>query len=416
MDRRRFIASISATAVAALTPSKLHAQPLPAGAASLASRLAERIPLLVANALREWELPGGFSIAIVKDGEAVYQAAFGKADREANTPMADGAIFPIGSVTKTFTAALAVKLAARGVVDLNAPVETYLPASLTLHPSLTRAPVTLLTLLTHQQGWPRDNATRRNLRLDLPRGYDPGIADPASYSRSEFERGLALTEARLPPMEWSYSNLGFHFAAYVLERASGRGMEELMATELAGPLGLTDTTFRPSDAQRARVPAGYVYDTENDQVSRVPPWTAGEVVGGSFLYSTAADLARYAAELMDRDATARLLGGRRWDATLLRPAIEFLGGDIPRQQALAWQLSTFGPYGTIMNHSGEADGHNAFIAVSRERRLGLVLLTNNPFDANEALALRSLMMLFQLDVGGPGRRVRHLSSGAVRPQ
>ncbi|HTU12991.1 MAG TPA: serine hydrolase domain-containing protein [Allosphingosinicella sp.] len=369
------------------------------GAEALAARLEQRIAPLVRRALEEWELPGGFSVAIVKDRRLVYQAAFGKADREAGTSLAADALFPIGSVTKTFTAALAVKLAARGVVDLDAPVQRYLPEGVTLHPTLTRVPVTLRTLLTHRQGWPRDNATRRNLRLELSNGYDPGIADPASFSRAEFQRGLALTQATLPPLEWSYSNLGFHFAAHVLELASGRGMEELLATEIAAPLGLADTRFRPSQAQLGRVPAGYVLDQRNDRISRVPPWTAGEVVGGSFLFSTAGDLGRYLATMMDRDATARLVGGRQWEAMLLRPYVEFIGGDIPRQQALAWQVTVFGRHGTIIRHEGEADGHNALVAVSRQRRLGLVLLTNNPFDANEALSLRLLLALFQLDAG-----------------
>lgn len=401
MDRRRFIASGVAATVAALAPARLLARQA-AGARSLAARLGQRIPPLVSTTLQRWELPGGFSIAVVKDRRLVYQAAFGKADREAGTPLASDALFPVGSVTKTFTAALALKLAARGLVDLNAPVQRYLPAGVTLHPTLTRAPVTLLTLLTHRQGWPRDNATRRNLRLELPHGYDPGIADPASFSRAEFQRGLALTQATLPPLtDWNYSNLGFHFAAHVLELASGRGMEELVASELGAPLGLTDTRFRPTQAQLARVPAGYVFDERNNQISRVPPWTAGEVVGGSFLFSTAGDLARYLATFMDRDATARLLGGGRWGDMLLRPYIEFIGGDIPRQQALAWQISHFGRYGPIIQHVGEADGHNAFVALSRQRRLGLVLLTNNPYDANEALALRLMLALFQLDAGAP---------------
>ena len=405
MNRRGFITALGAAAAAAtIAPERLTAQPRKVRSPrqadtspdALAERLERDIPALVNRLIEEGELPGGFSIAVVRDRAIIYHGAFGRADREADAPMTSEAIFPIGSVTKTFTAALAVKLAARGLIDLDASVLPYLPDSVSMHPSLVSGPVTLRKLLTHRQGWPRDHATRRNLALGLANDFDPSIADPASFSRAEFYNGLAQTRAlSAPRLTWNYSNLGFHFAAHVLELVTGKEMQELVGAELAAPLGLVDTSFRLSPSQRARVPAGYVFDARHDAFLRVPAWTAGEIVGASFLSSTARDLARYLITLIDPAASATLLGGEQYQAALLRPYVDFLGGDVPRQQALAWQLTIFGRYGPIIHHSGDADGHNAYVALSRPHRLGLVLLTNNDNETNEVLATRLLFTLFQ---------------------
>lgn len=360
--------------------------------------LAGRIDATVQRAIRDDKLPGGFTLAIVKQGRPVFIRAYGFADRESKHPMTNDAMFPIGSVTKTFTAALAVKLAARGTVKLDGPVVQYLPPGVTLNPGLTLGPITLTTLLTHRAGWPKDNATRRNLKLKLPGDFDPTIADPASFSKAEFYRGLELTKPlRTVPGERYYSNFGFHFAAHILELASGRSMEQLVTDEMVTPLRMVDTTFYPSALQAARIPAGYALDEANDRSVRVPPWRAGEIVGGAFLHSTAESVAKFVALMMDKDATTKFLGGNAWDNILLHPYIEYIDGDAWRAQALAWQISNFGPYGPILRHSGHSDGHNAYVALSRFRQLGLVLLTNNDAGANDHLGNELLLLLMQHD-------------------
>lgn len=372
--------------------------PVEANGAWLDTETSERIDAVVQKALREEKLSGGFTLAVVKSGKTVLNRAYGYADRETKRPMTTDAIFPIGSITKTFTAAIAVKLAARGTIELNESVDQYLPAGVRLNPSLTKVPVTLTTLMTHRAGWPRDNLTRRNLRLHLPSNFDPSIADPASFTKQEFYRGLSLSEpVGVPLIERHYSNMGFHFAAHVLELASGRRMEQLVTDEVAKPIGMLDTTFYPSALQKARIPTGYAFDERNERPMRVPAWSAGEIVGGAFLNSTAESLARFAALFADKVATVKFLGGDDWDDILFRPYIEFIEGDSWRAQALAWEISVFGPYGAIMRKSGDSDGHNAFVALSRSRRFAVVLLTNNDFGANEDVGNKLLLTLLQHD-------------------
>lgn len=356
-----------------------------------------RVDDMVRKAIAKNKLPGGFVVLVVRDGKAVLTRAYGYADNEANRPMTVDAVFPLGSITKTFTGTMAVKLAARRIVDLDAPIQTYLPVSVTLNPSVAAVPVTLTTLLTHRTGWPKDQVTRRELKLDLPGGFDPTIADPDSYTVDRFYRGLAETPAEGEPGRFNYSNMGVHLAAHALERAYGKRYPAMLADLVTGPLGMTDTVIDRTPAMAARVPSGYAHDDAGNTYRKVPAWRAGEIVGAAFLNSTAADMARYMALFMDRGATARFLGGDEWDDALFKPYGEVTAGEALRAQGLGWRSGIFGGYGLILRHNGDSDGHNAFMAISRAHSVGVLILTNSNYDINEELGNQTLLLMLQRD-------------------
>jgi len=398
----------------------LLAAALPARARASSTGLDEateaRIDRLVQRTLRKWAIPGGYVLGLVADGRLARHRAYGMRDAETKAPMPRDAVFPIASVTKTFTAILAVKLAAAGRVRLDAPVSAYLPPHVRFHPSLDGVPVTLVTLLTHRTGWPKDQSNRRNLALSLLGGFDPGIADPASYARETFYRGLRETPVESQPLvEHSYSNMGVHLAGHVLELATGRSYEALLRDELLTPLGLQGTAVHPAPPSAARIPTGYAYDERLEAHVKVPTWTAGEIAGGAGLKSTVPDLARYVGVLMDPRASARLLGGRGWDAKLWRPYVEYVRNEETLYaQGLGWRMSCFGDYGTIYRHNGHADGHNAFVAFSREHRLGVILLTNSAHAAMEELGNRVLLAALQRAAGSGRTGGSGRSAGGAR--
>lgn len=364
---------------------------------------AAQVDALANETLARHRIPGGYVIAVLEDGKPAVVRAYGWA--APGTRMTTDRVFPIASVTKTFVGTLAAKLAADGRIDLEAPVTKSLPAGVTLHTGFADNPPTLRQLLTHSARLPDDHTTRRNLVLDLPGGFDPSIADPSSYGRAEFERGLPdAAPVTVPPSGHRYSNLGFSLAGYVLERRTGQPLERLLRTEILDPLGLADTGASRTPAQEARVPQGYAYDDARATHVAVPAWRAGEIFGGAGLSSTIDDLARYVGCMIERSCTERLVG-RRGDRELLAPRIEYVRApETHYWQGLGWRMSTFGPHGTFHRHNGHADGHNAFVAFSRQHRLAVIVLTNASHAAMEELGNQILLTVLQADRRGRATR------------
>ena len=104
----------------------------------------ERLEEFILERMREFKVPG-ISIGIVKDGRLVYARGFGFRDMEAGLPTTPGTIYGIGSITKAFTALSILKLAEENRLNLNDPVEKYIP--LRLRPF--GEPVLIHHLLTH---------------------------------------------------------------------------------------------------------------------------------------------------------------------------------------------------------------------------------------------------------------------------
>lgn len=348
----------------------------------------------------------GINLAIVANGETMVRT-YGFSDGERKSPMQRDAIFPIASVTKTFTAALTVRLASEGVVDLDTPVAAYLPENVRLHPGLPRSATTLRALLTHRSGWPKDQVTRQDLPLSSPSGIDPTIADPLSYNRQSFYEGLADTAPEATPLEaHNYSNLGFYLAGHVLELQAGRSYADLVREYITHPLSMHDTRVRLTDAQRRRIPEAFAYDLPSESHYAVPTWGVGEIVGGAGLHSTVDDLARWASLFLDKTATDRLLGAGAHDV-ILAPYIEFIRSEETwYAQGLGWRMSIFGPYGMVYRHNGNADGHNAFVAFSPEWQIAVVLLTNGSYSAMEELGNTILLRILSCEAGSIERPCR----------
>lgn len=342
------------------------------------AELRATIDRIVTRKLDGREIPGGYTIAIVRDGKTDFVGAYGFSDRERRKPMRIDSMFPIASITKTMTAFLAVKMSVRGAVDLKKPIQAYLPATVAIAPDLTSRPITLEALLQHSTGLPRDASTRRNIQLAQLDGFDPKIPDPASATVDALYTALRVDTPASPPGIRSYSNMGYDLAGHILEIVSGQSFSDLLEAEIARPLGMKDTTIHRSYDQNSRVPVGFSYDGDKEKFWQTPTWVPGKMVGAAGVTSTAPDLALYLAAMMDSKKLQSLFGEKRAQEILLRPRMEyFLKDNSLFAQALGWRMNVFGPYGLIYRHTGDADSHHSFVAFSRTRRIGVVVLANN---------------------------------------
>lgn len=249
------------------------------------------IDAAVTRAVDEHKIPGGV-LWLEHDG-TVYEQAYGNRSLEPRLePMTRDTIFDAASLTKVVATAPSIfLLIQRGRIALDAPVSTYLPE----FRGGWRDEVTVRHLLTHTSG----------LRPDVD------LDEPWSGARKGIELALAETPRNRPGFIFRYSDINFLLLGEIVERVSGEPLDRFAARHLYAPLGMRDTRFRPALSSRIapteRIDGVMLRGVVHDPTSR----RMGGVAGHAGLFTTAADLARYArcllrggAPLFQRDTVA----------------------------------------------------------------------------------------------------------------
>jgi CubicO group peptidase (beta-lactamase class C family) len=154
-------------------------------------------------------------------------------------------IFEIGSISKTFTGLLLAQMAAQREVSLYEPVRELLPAGTVSGPA--HREITLLDLATHHSGLPR-----------MPDNFQPAdqtnpLADYGAPELYQFVSQHGLGKDAKP--EFLYTNLGFALLGQALAERAKTGYRELLQHEIAGPLGMKDTTVRLTGEQTTALAA-----------------------------------------------------------------------------------------------------------------------------------------------------------------
>lgn len=229
--------------------------------------------------------PGG-ALMLVHRGEIVFREGFGVADIASKRPFDPGAPCLIASVTKPHTATLLVKLAAEGVVDLDVPIDRYLPEFRGVRVQggkpAKQAP-TLKQCLSHTAGFPGNTALKRGMF---------GDSVMRASNLAEAVGKLAKEELLAEPGTRSaYSRLGYLVAARVAEVATGWSFADLMERQLFRPLGMQTATFTPSERVMERMPTLYRRDADGFQPRRGERAMRAINPGGG-LVSTLDDVAR----------------------------------------------------------------------------------------------------------------------------
>jgi CubicO group peptidase (beta-lactamase class C family) len=376
--------------------------------------LQDRIDAALSAAVQEGRVPG--VAAMVTDAQQTrYQGAFGV--RTLGQPQAMGVdtVGWIASMTKAITAAAAMQLVERGLLELDAPAFRWLPelASVPVLEGfdaqgrpITRAPrrpVTLRHLLTHTAGFGYDTWNPEVRR------YQEALGLPLMASG---RRAALMTPLLFDPgQRWNYG-IGIDWAGLLVEQASGLRLGEYLARHLFAPLGMSGTGFALTPALRERL--ARIHQREADGSLR--PLHDFEIIqqpefegGGGGLYSTAADYLAFLRMILNEglaDDGARVLrpetvdlmsrnhiGGQRVSPMRsLNPArsndAEFFPG-VPKSWGLSFQINeaaapTGRPAGGLM----WAGLSNCYYWIDRGNGLAGVYLTQVlPFADHQALPL-----------------------------
>jgi len=291
----------------------------------------------------------------VRDGKIVYQRAFGFEDIKARRKATPQTSYHVASVTKAFTASLAVMLHARGVVDLDQPVVKYLPkgVSISSRPKLG-ATITLRQLASHTSGLPRGvpgrvQSVEGRYQLEPKRLYEH-LADV----KLEFDPGTGEL----------YSNLGFGLLGHVLERAAGKPFDRLLQEMLCDPLQLERTAIEVHD--KLRLATGY---SESNPRREVKHSYRERFASSGGLIASAADLAKFlSAQMKPGVFSSEML------AQLHTPT-KLSDGSMSHHTP-GWSIRSSETAGRILQKNGGRNNCSAWIGFAPEQGVGVAVVSN----------------------------------------
>lgn len=309
---------------------------------------------------------GGIAAGIVVDGDLVWARGFGWADRDGRVAMQPSAVSRTGSISKSVTALLLLRLVDRGVVGLDEPVERYLPAFASVRQARPGADaVTFRHLASHTAGLEREPSNVREM-----------VSGPIDVWEQRVVQSLANTAYdSVPGARYQYSNIGFGALGLALSRAAGRPFMELVQTEIFDPLGMTGSSFVVVGAGlESRLATGYA-NRRNGTVDAETPAREhdgrGYKVPNGGVYSTVADLGRLLG------AVAGVPGLRILSESSRREMISVQTPEATdRGYGLGFSIRIDGDGHKMVSHGGSVAGYTAFMALDPGTRIGVVLLRN----------------------------------------
>jgi uncharacterized protein YbbC (DUF1343 family)/CubicO group peptidase (beta-lactamase class C family) len=330
----------------------------------LSAEQLQRIDAVMKEALDRSELPGAV-VVVVHRGKVVFRKAYGQRQlRPEAAPMTVEVVFDLASLTKPIATATAIwMLIEQGKVRLDDPVATYL----TEFGGERRKKITVRHLLLHTSGLIADNP----------------LSDYKEGREKARERVLALEPKTEPGERFVYSDMGFILLGEIVERVSGRPLNEFAKDHIFTPLGMNETTFRPEAKLKDRAAPTTFRDGKLIAGTVHDPRSAilGGVAGHAGLFSTVDDLAVYAQMILN--------GGEYNGRRILRPETvrrmtephEVATRAGKGLRSLAWDVDT--SYSKNRGETfkpGEGFGHTGFtgtsIWIEPKHEMAVIFLSN----------------------------------------
>lgn len=342
----------------------------------------EQAAALLETAVAEGVTPGGV-LLVARRGAIALERAAGRLTYEDDAPaVTPSTIYDLASLTKVIaTTTLMMRRVESGALDLDDTAASHLP-------ELEGSPAggaTLRDLLAHSSGLPCCTELFRELGEGLGR----------DQARVRYLEHIAATAPEAESGERAiYSDLGVLVLGEILERRSGRSLDDLVREEILDPLGMRDTGYLPDPALRTRIaptepddwrgrlPHGEVHDENTHALGGVAPHAG--------LFGAARDVAAFAQTMLNGGGYGDRRIVRAETVALFTRRAELVPGS---SRALGWDTPS-DPSSAGRYFSARSYGHTGFTGTSLwidpELELIVVLLTNRVHPSRENIAIRGL--------------------------
>jgi D-alanyl-D-alanine carboxypeptidase len=365
--------TLSGTPPLAIAPVPTSQFATPAPAAAGLDAAAEAALQKTLDSIRTSGGYPGVSAAIVYPDGSTWSGQSGMAIVSSKDAVTADTLFSVGSISKTFVAALAGRLAARGTISLDDPLSKYVPT----FPNA--ANISLRQLLNHTSGI-----------KDLFQNLSPAItARPSRVWTADQVLAGVGTPYFAPGKSYHYSNTNYVLLGLAIEQATGQPIASLIRSEFLAPLGLDHTFYQVTEQAQGPKAHGYMGSASApvDQwpVQTMIPFTSEvTAVGPAGAYvSNATDLARWATALYGGDVLDQATLASMVD---ISPSAPFKPRYLYGLGFEEWSMAGL----TAWGHRGNLDGFWSTMAYLPASHITIVILTNaqwaDPIGAAASLA------------------------------
>ncbi len=312
----------------------------------------------------------GLTVTVFNDARAVYSRAFGSADLPAGRPLRTDTELYGASLSKAVFGVLVMKLVEQGIIDLDTPLQDYIDEPLWKNRSSSER-------AWHENlGDLQDEPRMRRITARMCLSHTTGLPnwrwfEPDQKLRIHYEPGA----------RYSYSGEGMTLLQIVLEKLTGKPLEQLMQEHLFGPYGMRTSSYTwqarfERDYALGHRTDGTVYEKDKDNAARAP----------STLETTTEDYARFMEAVLRGEGLAQASWNEIFHPQVRIRSKSQLGPDaaeetdandgIELSYGLGWGLFRT-PHGWGAFKEGHGDGFQHYSIVYPAKRLGVLLLSNS---------------------------------------
>ncbi len=326
----------------------------------------------------------GLSIALVDDQELIWAQGFGYADVASKVPSKKETLYRVGSISKLFTATAIMQLVEDGKINIDTPIQNYLPGFSIKSRFVNSDPITPRNMMTHHSG--------------LPSGWQKGMWNPNPEQFSEVTYKLKDEYTAFPPNHvFSYSNLAVSLLGHVLEKVTGQEFPSYMEKILLNPLGMIHSSFFLNPSNTPLLAKGYLKGKE----SKILPLR--DLPAGG-LYSNVMDLSRFMKMVFaeGRSGKKEILKPDTLKE-MLKPQNDEIPLDLDFKMGLGWFLSGLNlrNAGKVAWHSGGTRLFHSQFIILPEHKLGVVVLANSSIARSvvDKIALEAMTLALETKIG-----------------
>ena len=335
---------------------------------------------LVENDLNDDNIGGSISLVILKGDKIIDSRVFGLVSSDSEALADSSTIYRIGSITKSFTGFLLLKLHQDKILNLDDPIEKYLPEIKTLVDYQKYPPISFKQLASHTSGLDRESRNR-----------DVNFGKVEEWEQKVL-RAIPETSFRSKPDErFGYSNIAYAILGLAISRAADKPYIELVKEKILGPLEMSNTYFEIPETQKTNLAGGMgggpTAEIDYELSLREHNGRGYRVPNGG-LYSTPNDMAKFMKACMGyteilNKASIQLLQTTQTPTTRLRSNYS-TGFDLYSSQGIH-----------TVGHGGSTPGYSAHFEFEKNSEYGIIIMRNYNF-GNTNLDLRSNAILRKL--------------------